>query len=161
MFIAWGEGGRGVQRGCLGIPTPYSSDSWDFSLFVWHRHSCIDRIAYYYSTSFSVLPWVEGTGRERERGRERRGEGEKKGKGEGNRKEDGKKPRRGRERDAGEGKGKAERRGRERELVENKFQTLLLKITGPPSWINGKTQGIERGIVTGNFLAHDQSDPAH
>lgn len=75
----------------------------------------------------------EGKGKGGGRGEERRGEGEKKGKGEGNRKEDGKKPRRGRERDEGEGKGKAERRGRERELVENKFQTLLLKITGSPS----------------------------
>ena len=32
----------------------------------------------------------------------------------------------------GEGKGEAERRGRGRELVENKFQTLLSKITGSP-----------------------------
>ena len=84
----------------------------------------------------AFLCYREWRGREGKgggRGEERRGEGEKKGKGEGNRKEDGKKPRRGRERDAGEGKGKAERRGRERELVENKFQTLLLKITGSPS----------------------------
>ena len=32
----------------------------------------------------------------------------------------------------GEGKGEAERRGGGRELVENKFQTLLSKITGSP-----------------------------
>ena len=87
-----------------------------FSLFVWHQHSCIDRIACYYSTSFSVLPWVEGTGRERERGRERRGRG-------GRERRIGKRMEKGRERDEeeeGEGErnwgGRGEGRGgKERE----------------------------------------------
>lgn len=34
------------------------------------------------------------------------------------------------ETEEGEGKGEAEKSGRGRELVENKFQTLLSKITG-------------------------------
>ena len=38
----------------------------------------------------------------------------------------------GKETEEGEGKGEAERRGRGRELVENKFQTLLSKITASP-----------------------------
>ena len=63
-----------------------------------------------------------GEERERRRGRER-GIGKRMERNRGG----------GRERDEGEGKGKAERRGRGRELVENKFQTLLSKITGSPS----------------------------
>ena len=101
MFIGWGEWGRGVQRGCLGIPTPYSSDSWDF-----HYLSDTNILA---STGLRVTIQLAFLCYHEWRGREGKGKGGRERRGRGGRERRiGKRMEKGRERDEEE-EGEGER----------------------------------------------------